>query len=113
MATARYSIGRSKLTEITRTYMSRGYEEAKVQPPKEGSISVPLTIGILLACFLGATGVVYAFTIGLDRNEMVECNKWQAQAEEFPARVYYIAQWQKDQCDAHGITINASVTEKK
>lgn len=45
--------------------------------------------------------------IGFGRNEVVECNQWQSQAQQYPS--FYLVAWQKAQCDAHGIIINAPV----
>lgn len=42
-----------------------------------------------------------------DKSEIVECLNWKVQAEEFPA--FYLTGWQSDQCNAHGIFINAEV----
>lgn len=47
------------------------------------------------------------FLIGSDRNEIVECNKWQQQAKEYPN--FYLTKWQDDQCKAHDIVIQAQV----
>lgn len=57
-----------------------------------------------------ATAVaVFAFLaiVGEGRQEAVECNTWKAQAAEFDQ--FYLLKWQKEQCDAHGIIINAEV----
>lgn len=50
--------------------------------------------------------VVLSF-MGLGRSEVVECDQWQAQSQQYPA--FYLVAWQKSQCDAHGIIINAPV----
>lgn len=53
--------------------------------------------------------VVFIFSVGkfTDKNEIVECLNWKAQAQEFPA--FFLTQWQADQCKAHSIFINAEV----
>lgn len=48
-----------------------------------------------------------AVIIGVQRTEEAECNKWATQAEKYPD--YYITQWQADQCEYHGVEINAPV----
>jgi len=45
--------------------------------------------------------------MGMKNEEKVSCHKWQTQATEYPG--FYLTQWQKEQCDAHGIQINAPV----
>ena len=55
----------------------------------------------------------YVVVVGWGKQEVVECLQWQQQAKDFggiaPASQFYIRQWQKDQCDAHGITVIAPV----
>lgn len=45
--------------------------------------------------------------MGVKNEEKVSCHKWQTQATEYPD--FYLTEWQKEQCDAHGIEINAPV----
>lgn len=59
--------------------------------------------GVIVVAALFAGAIV----IGFDRNEEVECLTWASQAKQFDN--YYITSWQKQQCDAHGITIEAPV----
>ena len=54
-----------------------------------------------------AATLVTAILVGTGRSEVVECNKWSQEADAYPG--YFLAQWQKDQCDANGIIINAAV----
>ncbi len=61
--------------------------------------------GIVISVLLGAA--IYLIADGVSRNETVECIKWQKQAKEYPA--FYLAQWQSDQCKAHGISVNAPI----
>lgn len=41
---------------------------------------------------------------GVKRQEIKECNQWQEQADTYPG--FYLLDWQKEQCQAHGIEIN-------
>lgn len=61
-----------------------------------------------------AIGIIVSVTIigwsaisGMDKSEVVECNKWQSQAVEYSG--FYLTHWQADQCRAHNITINAPI----
>lgn len=45
--------------------------------------------------------------IGIDRNERMECDFWQHEAQQYPS--YYLTHWQQEQCDRWHITINAPV----
>lgn len=51
--------------------------------------------------------VIIGYNIGMERQEKVECLQWQAQAKELSG--YWITNWQKNQCDYRGITIDAPV----
>ncbi len=51
--------------------------------------------------------IIELIFIGFARQEITECNKWQQEAAVYPG--YYLSKWQKDQCDAHKIFINAEV----
>lgn len=53
-------------------------------------------------------GSLFAFNAGLSKQEVVECRQWASQAEEF-GTAFYLTEWQADQCEAHGIIINATV----
>lgn len=53
---------------------------------------------------------IIAGLAGIDKQETVECLKWKNEASAYPS--YFIVKWQKDQCDAHNIAINAVVLEK-
>lgn len=61
-----------------------------------------IIIGILLVMLIGLV-----IESGINKGEIVECNKWQEHAAMYEG--FYLVQWQKDQCDAHQITINAPV----
>lgn len=57
---------------------------------------------------IATTVAIFAcLKVGLDRNEAVECDKWLAQSAEYDG--FYLLQWQKNQCTARGIFINAPV----
>ena len=63
---------------------------------------------ITTAAFILLTaGLVTAILVGTSRSENAECIKWSQEADAYPG--YFLAQWQKDQCDAHGVIINAAV----
>ena len=51
-------------------------------------------------------GLIFASINGGDPEE-AECLKWQEEAKHFEG--YYLLQWQEDQCQAHGIEIEAVV----
>lgn len=42
---------------------------------------------------------------GAQRYEQYECGIWQRQAKEFADKGFFLARWQKAQCDHYGITI--------
>lgn len=50
---------------------------------------------------------VVAISIGVSKQEKVECITWQNQAKEYPN--YYITHWQDQQCRSIGIIINTEV----
>lgn len=66
-------------------------------------------LAITGAVAIAACALSFVGNIGMSRSEIADCNKWAQQAEEYPSRLFFITQWQKDQCDAHKITINAHV----
>lgn len=53
--------------------------------------------------------IVFGFilNIGMNKSEVVNCNKWKAEASEYAN--YYLLQWQADQCAAHNIEIDAPI----
>lgn len=63
------------------------------------------TVTIAVAAII--LGFVCLAVVWLDRTETATCIKWQEQASEYPG--FYLTQWQKQQCDYHGITIEAPV----
>lgn len=61
---------------------------------------------VLIVAAVGA--LVWAVvTAGIDRSEVMSCNTWKSQSTEYPG--FYLLKWQKEQCDAHGIAIDATV----
>lgn len=60
----------------------------------------------LTTLFAGAFVIGVAFATGraLDKHELVECQEWVVQAEEYEAWEW--ADWQIAQCESHGFTIN-------
>jgi hypothetical protein len=62
--------------------------------------------GFVCVLAIGALFVIALF-VGMNRQEVVECDTWAQQASQYPA--FYLTQWQADQCAAHHITVNAPV----
>lgn len=60
-----------------------------------------LTVIALIVLFFGA------LVVGLDRQAKADCETWRNQAEEYEA--FYLTKWQKEQCDAVGVEVNAPV----
>jgi len=54
-------------------------------------------------------GFLFLVNHAIRAQEVVDCNKLVAQSQEFAEAGFYITSWQKDMCDAHGISINAPV----
>lgn len=61
------------------------------------AIWIPIIVGVF----------IWTLVVGFGRGEEVECYKWQNQAAQYPN--FYLTTWQKGQCDAHQIIINAPV----
>ena len=61
----------------------------------------------IIALAGAAVGIAAILNTGLDRQAKVDCLQWQSQATQYPG--FYLTQWQKDQCDSVGITINAPI----
>ena len=64
-----------------------------------------LVWSLFIAGFVFA--LMYFFNAGLDRQEVVDCNKMQSQSMQYSN--FYLLQWQKDMCDAHNIIIEAPI----
>ena len=71
-----------------------------------------ILILILIVASLAMTRLVI---VGVDKQEIVECQKWERQSQEFgrydskTQTGFYITNWQSEQCKAHRITIDAEV----
>lgn len=61
------------------------------------------TVSLAFALTLFVAVAIY----GSNLSEINECQKWHLQASTIDG--FFLAQWQKDECDAHHITINAPV----
>jgi hypothetical protein len=48
--------------------------------------------------------LVKGIETAIDTHETWECYKWQQQAKEF--ELFYLTDWQQEQCDYHGIEID-------
>lgn len=56
---------------------------------------------------VAVAAVTLLFNMGMDNNEVVECESWKSQAAEFDQ--FFMTRWQDQQCRSHGIIINAPV----
>lgn len=61
---------------------------------------VTIIVAVVAFFFLFA-----AFDIGFDRKEKAECMEWQGLSVSNPIALTGYAQWQVDQCNAHGINV--------
>lgn len=59
--------------------------------------SIALIIVSLLAITLG----IVSLSVGLQRQEIYECNKWRSESRQLYN--YYLTDWQKAQCEQYGI----------
>lgn len=59
---------------------------------------------------LGVVLFVFLLNIDMSRAEVVDCLKWQKEAQEYPN--YYLLQWQAMQCEAHDISIDAPIAQR-
>ena len=90
--------------------------------PKEGSENV-ISILVVVTMIIGMVGTVYftgklavtGFQYAEARRATAECEKLADQATVFErwdpetGKGFYITAWQKDQCDAHGVAVNAEI----
>jgi len=65
-----------------------------------------LAIRILIVC-LFISVFLLGLQCGLNKSEKAECLDWKKEAKKYPD--YYITEWQKAQCDYHGVDIEAPV----
>lgn len=62
---------------------------------------------IKTAASIAVVAFMYVFAQGVNKHERVECLRWQAEAREFSG--YYLTSWQAEQCEAHGVAIDAPI----
>ncbi len=67
----------------------------------KASLVAMLLIGLTI-------GIVYAFTKGMERDEIYRCRTLMEQAADY-APHFFLASWEDEMCRAHGIIINAPV----
>lgn len=66
-------------------------------------------LGTILA-IMATASIAFLFLStkdGIEKTERAECLKWKEEA--LTLQGYYLEQWQKDQCDARGITIETTI----
>jgi len=63
---------------------------------------IEIILGIGLAALL-----FWGVMMGISRAEKIECRTWQKEAQEIQG--YWLTQWQADQCQAHGIKVEAPI----
>jgi hypothetical protein len=61
---------------------------------------------IIGAIFIIGVGKLIA--IGMDRNEVHECLKWQQQSFEYEG-TFYLTKWQAMQCQSWNVVIDAKI----
>lgn len=65
---------------------------------------------ILIITFVLGYVLISGFGYGIAKHEKIECEKWANEAKNDKyAPNYYITQWQADQCNHYGITIDAPI----
>ena len=64
-----------------------------------------VVLGVIMVVLI--VGLFIAVPAGLKKMERLECEKWQDEAVKYPA--YFLASWQKEQCDTYDIQIDAPV----
>jgi hypothetical protein len=67
---------------------------------------ITTTILIVFA-IIGLYGMVVLISAGLDKSEVVSCLKLDQQSKTYEG--FFLAGWEKEMCEAHGIFINAPV----
>lgn len=68
------------------------------------------TTVITIFAIIGLYGTVVLISTALDKSEVVECLKLESQSKEFSG--FFLAQYEHDMCEAHGIHINAPVGQE-
>lgn len=61
---------------------------------------VVVVVMIIGALFLGVF-------LGANSSEIAECKQWQEYAAKYQG--FYLVNWQKEQCEAQGVEVNAPV----
>lgn len=61
----------------------------------------------IAAIALATIAFAAALNAGLNKQEEVDCYTWQKQAKEY--QNFYLTTWQAEQCEAHGIEVDAPV----
>lgn len=74
-------------------------------------VTLKTTAYIGAALFVGGAMIAGLLT-SVTKGEKVDCYKWQRYSKEF-SREFYLLEWQKQQCDRHGIDIDAPVKTGK
>lgn len=103
MASARYT---SLMVDII-IHEESGVCECSVDFSKKGIMNDIATVLAIVAGIILLGAASWLIPTGINRNEVVQCNQWKSQAATYQA--FYLLKWQKEQCDAQGITIIAPV----
>lgn len=72
-----------------------------------GGLAVTAIAGILIAGFYSAKLLAAGFEYAEARRATAECEKWEEWSRVFPD--FYMTEWQKSQCDYHGVAIDAPI----
>lgn len=73
---------------------------------RAAELVVMIVLGIVVAVML--VGMVLGANNAMSQNELSECYTWGQQSVDYK-NLYYLKQWQKDQCDSYGIMIDAPI----
>jgi len=63
---------------------------------------------LLIVGLIGLGAFMLLIEWGTEKQEQYECQKWQTEAKEYADKGYFLADWQKAQCQHYGIEINAN-----
>ncbi len=69
-------------------------------------------LGFVFLMFLG----LFFFSLidqELAKEERNECMKWKKWSQELRSDIFFLAPWQKEQCDSIGIKIDAPIRSEK
>jgi hypothetical protein len=67
-------------------------------------------LNLVLAIILGITFFL-ALKYGIEKSEIAECLQWQEEAKNIS--IYYLVEWQAEQCQHYGIQVDAPVISDK